>query len=78
MRAFSTLPWRTFALLYQRVEAVPLVSAERYDVSLYGRLFRDHDASPGFRSHRFRDQPQNQRRRALVRPGAKCCPALPY
>jgi hypothetical protein len=36
--------------LYQRVEAFPLISAERYDISLYGRLFRDHDASPGYRS----------------------------
>jgi hypothetical protein len=34
--------------LYQRVEAFPLVSAERYDVSLYRRLFRDHDESPSY------------------------------
>ena len=40
------LPCRTRALLYQHVEAFPLVNAERYDVSLYGRLFRDHDVSP--------------------------------
>jgi hypothetical protein len=52
--------------LYQRVEAFPLLSAERYDVSLYGRLFRDHDASPGYRRYRFRDRPQNQRRMALA------------
>jgi hypothetical protein len=51
--------------LYQHVEAFPLVNAERYDVSLYGRLFRDHDVSPGYRRYRFRDWPQNQRRGAL-------------
>ena len=51
---------------YQRVEAFPLVSAERYDVSLHGRLFRDHDASPDYRRYQFRDRPQDQRRRALV------------
>ena len=61
------LPCRTCALLDERVEAFPLVSAERYDVSLYGRLFRDHDASPGYRRYRFRDWPQHQRRRALGR-----------
>jgi hypothetical protein len=61
------LPRGTGALLYQRVEAFPLVSTERDDVSLYGRLFRDHDASPGYPRYRFRDQPQNQRRRALER-----------
>ena len=60
------LPCRTRALLYQRVEALPLVSAERYDVSLYGRLFRDHDASPGNRRYQFRHRPQNQRRGALI------------
>ena len=58
---------RICALLYQRVEPFPLVSAERHDVSLYGRLFRDHDASPGYQRYRFRDRPQNQRRRALVK-----------
>src|SRR5277367_5962246 len=47
------------------IEALPLVSAERYDVSLYRRLFRDHDASPGYRRYGFRDRSQNQRRRAL-------------
>ena len=42
-------------LLDQCVEAFPLFSVERYDVSLYGRLFRDHHASPGYRGYRFRD-----------------------
>jgi hypothetical protein len=59
------LPCRTCALLYQRVEALPLVSAQHYDVSLYGRLSRDHDASPGNRRYRSRDWPHGQRRSAL-------------
>ena len=65
MRALQHLPCGTCGLLHQRVEAYPLVSAERYDVSLCGRLFCNHDASPGCRRYRFRDWPQNQRRRAL-------------
>ena len=41
------LPCRTCALLYQRVEAFQAqVDLSAWDVSLYGRLFRDHDASP--------------------------------
>src|SRR5262249_1185198 len=36
------------ALLDQRIEPFTLVGAELYDVLLDSRLFRGHDASPGF------------------------------
>jgi transposase len=47
----SRLRWENRQLRLER---------ERYDVSLYRRLFRDHDASPGYRRYGFRDRPQNQ------------------
>ena len=37
--------------------ALPFVSAERYDVSLCGGSFRDHDASRGYRRRRTRSSP---------------------
>jgi hypothetical protein len=53
-------PGRVFACMYQRVEPLPLIIAELHHIPLHGNLFRDHDASPSLRSHRFGNPPRNQ------------------